>query len=845
MRRSMPRRGTSPIHRHARIRTRLLALLAVPLTGLLLVTVFQAVGAWSANRDAGRLLDRAQLAVAADRLVDTLQDERQLLAAGRPSTPQSRDAVRVATDAVITEAASAPPGLADAVDRALGRVRAAGSLAASSTGGLVAVDGYTPAVRQLLAVSDRALDAGESLDGDPATLAGLLAGAEEAASLERALITAAAAGRTLSSDQLRQINESGAAQRILTGEAASIAGPALRPRIDELGDVIVAAQNQRDRLQLGVGDADATGDGAGEAVNAWLGDAATRDDDLRSLRDAATAASIARVHALASSSRTTFLLSTLASVAAAIIGLLLVRRAIRSIARPLQELAAQAEEVALSRLPAAVRSQQDVDGGAHLPSIRATGAAEVREVAAAFNDVQQTALRLAAEQATLRRNQADALTNLGRRNQTLIGRQLDFISELERRETDPVFLEHLFRLDHLANRMRRNAESILVLAGSDTPRRRRTPAAVSEVVRSAMGEVEDFERIRLGDLGDVTVTGPVVIDLVHLLAELVENALRFSPPDTTVQVEGRPLGQGGYQLAVIDHGVGLSDVELRAATERMSAAVEVDGMPTRYLGQYVIAKLSVRTGAQVHLQPTVGARGVTAVVTLPPAAVVGGRDLSGVAQPLPGSRGGADEDAVIAPGQGMAPAGYQVPSGPRHVDLPVVGVGSRAGLDATPESLDLELLPLLDAPTVAPVVRHVEVEGVDAAGSLTSPPPVPAAVPDQHAWSPRRGGGADPFAPVPPTTPGVGHSAAPGGLTRRVPGAHLPGGGASAPATPTRDGRSPEGVRSMLAAFQSGRARGSVDGDPLDEPSLDPGRPTPAPHDAAPAPWGPAREDEV
>ncbi len=162
-----------------------------------------------------------------------------------------------------------------------------------------------------------------------------------------------------------------------------------------------------------------------------------------------------------------------------LISILLLRRAGRSIARPLQDLATQAEEVATTRLPDAVRSQQDGKDEVRLPALRATGAAEVHDVALAFNAVQDTALHLAGEQAALRVNQAEAMTNLGRRNQTLLGRQLDFISTLETRETDPVFLEHLFKLDHLASRMRRNAESLLILAGprrrAGAARRRRCP----------------------------------------------------------------------------------------------------------------------------------------------------------------------------------------------------------------------------------------------------------------------------------------------------------------------------------------------------------------------------------
>ena len=332
----------------------------------------------------------------------------------------------------------------------------------------------------------------------------------------------------------------------------------------------------------------------------------------------------------------------------------MLRRAGRSIARPLQDLATQAEEVATTRLPDAVRSQQDGKDEVRLPALRATGAAEVHDVALAFNAVQDTALHLAGEQAALRVNQAEAMTNLGRRNQTLLGRQLDFISTLETRETDPAFLEHLFKLDHLASRMRRNAESLLILAGSETPRRRRAPAPVSEVVRAAMSEVEDFERVRIGHLVDATLAGPVVIDVVHLMAELLENALNFSPPDSTVEIDGRPLGQGGYQFAVIDHGVGMSDVELTAANHRIRGLDELDGMPTRYLGQYVVAKLASKTDTVVRLQPSAGGRGVTALVILASAAMVGQPDRISAVGPRPGSVAAREQGpAPFAPGSAV------------------------------------------------------------------------------------------------------------------------------------------------------------------------------------------------
>jgi hypothetical protein len=166
-----------------------------------------------------------------------------------------------------------------------------------------------------------------------------------------------------------------------------------------------------------------------------------------------------------------------------------------------------------------------------------------------------------------------------------------------------------------------------------------------------MSEVEDFERVRIGNVRDATIAGPAVIDLIHLLAELIENALGFSPPDSTVEIDGRSLGQGGYQFAVIDHGVGMTDVELVAANQRLRGLDELEGMPTRYLGQYVVAKLAAKTGALVRLQPSTGGRGVTALVILPIAALVGERDRDAVAQPLPGSRAAREQGPVpFAPG---------------------------------------------------------------------------------------------------------------------------------------------------------------------------------------------------
>ena len=199
-----------------------------------------------------------------------------------------------------------------------------------------------------------------------------------------------------------------------------------------------------------------------------------------------------------------------------------------------------------------------------------------------------------------------------------------------------------------------------------------------------MSEVEEFERVRIGNVRDATIAGPAVIDLIHLLAELIENALGFSPPESTVEIDGRSLGQGGYQFAVIDHGVGMTDVELLAANHRLRGLDELEGMPTRYLGQYVVAKLAAKTGALVRLQPSTGGRGVTALVILPISALVGERDRDAVAQPLPGSRAAREQGPVpFAPGAAVASA----------LDAPMPAIGDdtfadlRAFGDAEPSTV--------------------------------------------------------------------------------------------------------------------------------------------------------------
>jgi len=256
---------------------------------------------------------------------------------------------------------------------------------------------------------------------------------------------------------------------------------------------------------------------------------------------------------------------------------------------------------------------------------------EIGQVAIAFNTVHTVAMRTAVEQGALRRSIGDMFTNLARRSQSLLDRQIKLIDELERAADDPESLDSLFQLDHLATRMRRNAENLLVLSGTEPARRWGTPVGLQRVVRAAIAEVEDYTRVELLGLADVQVVGRAVGDVVHLLAELIENATSFSPPTTRVRIAGEAAARG-YVLEIEDAGIGMTDDELIAANQRLADPPMIEFALDKMLGFFVVGRLAQRHGLKVELRHS-WYGGVTALVLLPeqvlvrdPAAATPARD---------------------------------------------------------------------------------------------------------------------------------------------------------------------------------------------------------------------------
>ncbi|HEX2417541.1 MAG TPA: ATP-binding protein, partial [Micromonosporaceae bacterium] len=303
----------------------------------------------------------------------------------------------------------------------------------------------------------------------------------------------------------------------------------------------------------------------------------------------------------------------------------------RSMASSLKELREGALSVAYESLPQSVARLRNPETlGEMTPDqvaasvkdpVQVRGRDEIGQVSQAFNVVHREAVRIAAEQAALRANVATMFINLARRSQVLVDRLIGHLDRLERGEEDPDRLAELFQLDHLATRMRRNDENLLVLAGADSTRVQRDPAPLSDVLRAAQSEVEQYTRIEFGIVDrDVEVAQHAVNDVVHLLAELFDNATSFSPPDTVVVVDARRAGDRAI-LQIEDRGIGISAEQLAELNTRLANPPLVDVAVSRMMGLVVVGRLAARHGTRVELRAARD-RGTIADVILPAAALI-------------------------------------------------------------------------------------------------------------------------------------------------------------------------------------------------------------------------------
>ncbi|MEY9940810.1 ATP-binding protein [Streptacidiphilus sp. MAP5-3] len=351
----------------------------------------------------------------------------------------------------------------------------------------------------------------------------------------------------------------------------------------------------------------------------------------------------------------------------------------RSILRPLRRVTQAARRVSeLSAAELARVADEDtpvgVDGPPRLEDLPILAEDEIGELAKAFNQVQRTAGDLLERQAMSRHNIAEMFGNIGRRVANLTGRQLALIDSVERGETDPELLDQLYRIDHIAVRLQRNADSLMLLAGIRDTELDGRPAELTHVVRASLGQIEGFERVRLSADVDATVAPDVVNDLVLMLAELLENAVSFSPAHSEVQVTVREQA-GQAVLEIVDHGLGMSSERLAEENARLVRRERLDLAPTRVLGLFVVGALARRWGIQVTLTRTPGG-GVTSRVAIPadwvsPSLPRSGRSWSPSAP--------AAVPAAASAAASATPAARAVSATPVRAALPTRSPGATSG----------------------------------------------------------------------------------------------------------------------------------------------------------------------
>ncbi len=349
----------------------------------------------------------------------------------------------------------------------------------------------------------------------------------------------------------------------------------------------------------------------------------------------------------------------------------------RQMSRSMRQLRNAAFGIAEQRLPMLVDQLSRTDPGrvdTRVAPIPITSTDEIGEVARAFDQVHREAVRLAAEQALLRGNINAIFTNLSRRNQSLIEGQLTLITDLENNEADPDQLENLFRLDHLATRMRRNGENLLVLAGEEPGRRWDQPVPLVDVLRAASSEVEQYERIELSGVPEAEIHGRAVTDLVHLLAELLENATTFSSPQTKVRVTATRLPDGRVMIEIHDKGIGLTAEDFADINHKLANPPTVDVAISQRMGLFVVGRLADRHGIRVQLRPSGEQAGTTSLVMLPDAITHGGggertpeRDEFTVSQIIPEQQFRGEDFNQLPPMRTAAELGFD---DSRYADVP-------------------------------------------------------------------------------------------------------------------------------------------------------------------------------
>ncbi|MDX3195847.1 nitrate- and nitrite sensing domain-containing protein [Streptomyces sp. MN03-5084-2B] len=472
----------------------------------------------------------------------------------------------------------------------------------------------------------------------------------------------------------------------------------------------------------------------------------------------------------------------------------------RSIAGPLRQLTTAATSVADLAGTELVRVTDTEEAEEQIPrlaTIDVVSEDELGKLAAAFNRVQTTAAELVERQALTRRNTSLMFANVAKRTQNLVGRQLALIDEVERNEQDTRLLASLYRLDHLSTRLRRNADNLLVVSGTRDETRIAGPIELSTALRSALAEIEDYQRVKLGVVAEILLSSALGADLVLVFAELLENATSFSPPGSMVEVDTMMLADGACLVSIVDHGIGMTAEKLAEENQRLVERERLELAPTSVLGLFVVGRLARRHELGVELLATPTTGGVTARLTIPAALFTHRTELRPKVEQTP-----------AIPVQAAPP----IASPPRHA-APAEPLPLSSSDDFRPPAPERDRPAELPAPAIPALLgngngfrwfRDVEPVWPDAEPDVEAaeaPEPAVAAV--------------SVSASVSVSSESASASAeSRGGLRRRVRGAQLPSPGTSAAVADTKPRHDPEATKAAMDGFASAFAKAAETGPP-------------------------------
>ena len=617
-------------------------LIAVIVLALLMGLVFGGLRVASATDSAdefGRVSQLADLGQQVTGLVQALENERDRTTARLPITNTSDlDSYYAATNAAAAKVQSLAAGIGGGFPANI-QARVATVIAETTPSGLktlrgnaqasqsalAVIQGYAPTITNMIALNNQIAQgtSDAQLVNDVQTLNSLSLAKDQAAQ-QRALlynafsqqVFADGEQQALIAAQSEQLDDQTAFNSTATAaEQNSLLTVVNGPLVNQ-AEIIESYVNNVQTLDIGTG---ALGISANAAPGQWYAAQSGTVNDMQQVERGIASSIVSRAQSLKGGAESSALFTAILTAVILLLVLLATVAVARSLVGPLRKLREGALNIATVELPERVRllgEAQDPSTSLEVEPIDVLSTDEIGQVARAFDQVHSEAVRLAGNEAMLRNSFNAMFVNLSRRSQSLIERLVRMIDSLEQNEGDPERLSNLFAMDHLVTRMRRNSENLLLLAGHESARKWSDPVSLADVARAAVSEIEQYSRVTLKIQPGIAVTGQAVSDVVHLLAEVIENATIFSAKDTPVHVAAQELTSGGVLIEVSDNGVGIPEARLAEMNWRLDNPPVMDVSVSRHMGLFAVARLAERHGVRVRLRPR-SPHGLTALVWLP------------------------------------------------------------------------------------------------------------------------------------------------------------------------------------------------------------------------------------